>query len=37
LPRLTDWASTLVGVLGIDLPEAEGLNLAQAAILQLAG
>ena len=36
-PRLRDWAPTLASLLGIDLPDADGLDLIEAAELQTAG
>ena len=36
-PHLTDWAPTLAGILGVDLREAEGLNLTGSAALQQVG
>jgi Type I phosphodiesterase / nucleotide pyrophosphatase len=36
-PRLRDWAPTLAGLLGIDLPNAEGIDLLEVAEVESAG
>ncbi len=36
-PRLRDWAPTLAPVLGIDLPDADGLNMLEACEIASAG
>jgi arylsulfatase A-like enzyme len=36
-PRLQDWAPTFAGVLGLDLPDADGIDLLETSEMQSAG
>jgi hypothetical protein len=36
LPRLQDWAPTLAAILGLDLPDVDGIDLLEAAEMQSA-
>jgi hypothetical protein len=36
-PRLQDWAPTMAGLLGLELPDADGIDLLEGSELASAG